>query len=294
MVASPGIDTDGAVYTLTTGGTTTKTFTLPDNVEEGRKLLVICFQTGNNRITVEHPNINGGGATAWTQIMEATETFLEPYAYVHTVEAADVGETTAQFICNGVAEWVLMCAWIGDVDFDTIGADGVQSNGNSTHFGQFVPVDTLDTDPKLFLVMALHQRDDSTETEAATYDFAAWNDAQGDGDTGVAIPSGSYGWGYHVSSDQVFGAQASDGEPHFAKRTGSSGDSIGLWNWFNIVDDANWPYTAPEPDPPPAAAPASGGASDADLGVRRTRRSASARRLIVDDDDPRRKYRLPY
>ncbi len=245
-----GIDSAGAVYSLTTGGVGAKTFALPANVEEGRKLIVLMFMNQNARIT-STPRINGG--TFFTLVETGTETFSEPYMYSYTIEAADVGQTEVEFVDNtGTSEWTIMAAWIGDVDLTSAAGAGVQSGTSYQHssninFGQEGDVNTLDTDEKLFLVMYLQSRTDVTIVDAgADYDENHWDDVQGDGTIGAPlIVSGSYGWSFLVSSDQWFYGDTDAGSPSpLHGHTGVSGDTIAIYAWFDTQDDANWPYAA--------------------------------------------------
>ena len=244
-IPGPNIDTDSAAYTVTTGGTSVKTFNLPPGLEVGRKLLLVCWTNVNGRITLEIPNINDGSATAFTLIETGTEQFSEPYIYHYTIQAADVGHTTGRFEANSNGEWVIGAMWIGDVDLSSAEAQsGTAFEDDRTQvWGYNGTVDTGDTDEKLFFTMWLGSRADVTIDEAGgDFDFNGWNDEDDDGDLPAVIGFGSYGFSYIVSNDQVFHPNEAAGSPSpIVGSYGADGDTISLFFWMDTQDDANWP-----------------------------------------------------
>jgi hypothetical protein len=230
-------------HTRIPGGALEHTFDLPPNVAEGRKMLMFNLGSANMRISTPTVRINGG--TVFTLIREWTETFLEPYIFSYTIEAADVGQTQGQFDGAGVSEEsatdVITC-WVGDVDLTSATPSRNRADGNTSVMAG-VDEDTGDTDEKLHVYQMMHSRADvNSLDEVGDTDDLWWGSSDGDNGITTETVGTKLFAALKTSAQTLFGSIAA-GDPSMPRgTTGGNQDTITLMVWFDTQDDANWPF----------------------------------------------------
>lgn len=250
-----------------TASTTSFDITLPAGLEVGDDVVIAISYFWNRILTWE--------ATTTTLLSVDIGSIDELRIVRRVIDGTEGATFNVLFNSSTAAE--AYATVVTDVDF---AAQGSLVYSGEAKPRMYLPLteDSLTTDEKLWVFFGWHTDGAATMTPVAG-NMVNWSDyAEDKADD----------WLFFAS--QVTSVQSLVGSGDFPYWNSSGG-------FENLMAVAiYWDTTEPpppEPDPEPEV-PASSGASDADLGVRRSRSSGAARRRIIDPDDRRRKYPLGY